>query len=77
MILIITAVVSIALSIVREKEKGTMEQLYVSPVSSVELLIGKTLPYTLIALLISALVLAAGYILFRHYSKREIIFCFY
>jgi ABC-2 type transport system permease protein len=64
MILIITAVVSIALSIVREKEKGTMEQIYVSPVSSIELLIGKTLPYTGIALLISALILFAGYLLF-------------
>jgi ABC-2 type transport system permease protein len=64
MILIITAVVSIALSIVREKEKGTMEQIYVSPVSSLELLIGKTLPYIFIALLIAALILVAGYILF-------------
>jgi ABC-2 type transport system permease protein len=64
MILIITAVVSIALSIVREKEKGTMEQIYVSPVSSLDLLIGKTLPYIFIALLIAALILVAGYILF-------------
>jgi ABC-2 type transport system permease protein len=64
MILIITAVVSISLSIVREKEKGTMEQIDVSPVSSVELLIGKILPYTIIALLIAALVIFSGYVLF-------------
>ncbi len=64
MILILTAVVSIALSVVREKEKGTMEQLYVSPVSSIELLIGKTLPYIVIALIIAALILFAGYLLF-------------
>jgi ABC-2 type transport system permease protein len=64
MILIITAVVSISLSIVREKEKGTMEQIYVSPVTSIELLVGKTLPYIFIALLIAALILFAGYLLF-------------
>ena len=63
-ILIITAVVSIALSIVREKERGTIEQINVSHISYIELLIGKTLPYTIIALIISALVLTAGYILF-------------
>jgi ABC-2 type transport system permease protein len=63
-ILIITAVVSIALSIVREKERGTIEQINVSHISYIELLIGKTLPYTIIALVISALVLTAGYILF-------------
>jgi len=64
MILIITAVVSISLSIVREKERGTMEQIFVSPVSTIELLIGKTFPYTIIALLIAGLILLAGYILF-------------
>lgn len=64
MILIMTAVISISLSIVREKEKGTVEQLDVSPLSSIELLIGKTIPYTLIALLVAAVVLVAGYILF-------------
>ena len=63
-ILIITAVVSIALSIVREKERGTIEQINVSHISYIELLIGKTLPYTIIALIISALVLIAGHILF-------------
>lgn len=63
-ILIITAVVSIALSIVREKERGTIEQINVSHISYIELLIGKTFPYTIIALIISALVLIAGHILF-------------
>jgi drug efflux transport system permease protein len=63
-ILIITAVISIALSIVREKERGTIEQINVSHISYIELLIGKTLPYTLISLIISAMVLIAGHILF-------------
>ncbi len=64
MILILTAVVSISLSIVREKEKGTIEQINVSPLSSLELLIGKTIPYTIISILITSFILIAGYFLF-------------
>lgn len=37
-----------AFSLVREREKGTIEQLMVSPIRSYELIIGKMLPYILI-----------------------------
>jgi ABC-2 type transport system permease protein len=63
-ILTLTAVVSIALSIVRERERNTMEQLAISPVTSLELILGKTLPYLAIALGAGALVLLAGRALF-------------
>ena len=39
-----------ALAIVREKEIGTMEQLMVTPMRPIELMIGKTLPFALIGL---------------------------
>ncbi|MCX6175125.1 MAG: ABC transporter permease [Ignavibacteriales bacterium] len=64
MILIITAAVSVSLSLVREKERGTIEQINVSSIKSSELLIGKTLPYVLLALVNAAMILIAGYILF-------------
>jgi drug efflux transport system permease protein len=64
MILIITSVVSISLSIVREKERGTIEQINVSPLSSLEMLIGKTIPYVTIALFIASIILISGKILF-------------
>jgi ABC-2 type transport system permease protein len=64
MILIITAAVSVSLSLVREKERGTIEQINVSSIRSSELLIGKTLPYVLLALVNAAMILLAGYILF-------------
>jgi ABC-2 type transport system permease protein len=64
MILIITAVISVSLSLVREKERGTQEQLNVSPLSSLQLLIGKVIPYLLIALINAGLILIASYILF-------------
>ena len=72
MILIVVAVVTIALSIVREKERGTIEQINVSPLSSTELMIGKTIPYIAIALINSALILIAGYILFGIVIKGSI-----
>lgn len=72
MILIITAVVSVSLSIVREKERGTIEQINVSPLSSLELIIGKTIPYIVISLMNAAIVLLAGYILFGIVIKGSI-----
>lgn len=63
-ILMITAVVSTALSVVREKEHNTIEQITVSPVRSMELMIGKTIPFMLIALASGLLILAAGWLLF-------------
>jgi ABC-2 type transport system permease protein len=49
-VLLITMVTSLltGLSIVREKEKGTLEQLMVTPVKPIHIIFGKTIPYLLI-----------------------------
>lgn len=49
-VLLITMVTSLltGLSIVREKEKGTLEQLMVTPVKPIHLIFGKTIPYLFI-----------------------------
>jgi ABC-2 type transport system permease protein len=73
MILIITAVISISLSIVRDKERGTIEQINVSPLSSIEFIIGKTIPYIVISLINATIVLLAGYILFGIAIKGNIL----
>jgi ABC-2 type transport system permease protein len=46
-VLLVTMVTSLlsGFSIVREKEAGTLEQLLVTPVSTIEILAGKTIPY--------------------------------
>jgi ABC-2 type transport system permease protein len=64
LILIMTAVMSTAISIVREKERGTMEQLTVSPVRPLELIVGKTVPYLFIGLVAAAAILAASRLFF-------------
>jgi len=76
MILIITAAVSVSLSLVKEKERETIEQINVSSIKSSELLIGKTLPYVLLALVNAAMILIAGYILFDVVVKGSYLLLF-
>ena len=64
MILILTATLTVSLSLVREKERGTIEQINVSSIRIVELLVGKSLPFLIISLINAGFILAAGYILF-------------
>src|SRR5262249_61998577 len=54
-----------ALAIVREKEIGTMEQLMVTPIRPIELMIGKTLPFAVVGLLDVVLVTSAALVVFR------------
>jgi len=63
-LLMLTAVLSTALSVVREKEGGTMEQLRVAPLRTWELIVGKTLPYLAISLVATFIILLAARVLF-------------
>jgi ABC-2 type transport system permease protein len=49
-IAMITAVVSTALSIVREKERGTLEQVRMAPLDAGSFVLGKTIPYFVVSL---------------------------
>jgi len=53
-----------AMGIVREREYGTMEQLVVTPIRPLELMLGKILPYFLVAAVDFGLVFLAGSYLF-------------
>jgi ABC-2 type transport system permease protein len=76
MILLITAAISVSLSLVREKERGTIEQINVSPISSFELLAGKILPFLLLSLFNAAMILILGYFMFGVEIKGSIILLF-
>jgi len=56
----ITAILT-ATAVVRERERGTIEQLIVTPIRPAELVIGKILPYTILALFDTLMVLAIGH----------------
>jgi ABC-2 type transport system permease protein len=54
-----------ALSIVREKEIGTMEQLMVTPIRPIELILGKLLPFAIIGVFEVAFVVTAALFIFE------------
>lgn len=54
-----------AMAIVREKEIGTMEQLMVTPIRPLELILGKTLPFVLVGYWDLVLVVSAALIIFH------------
>jgi len=75
-ILMISAVISTSLSVVREKERGTMEQMMVSPLLTVEIIVGKTITYLIIALIASAFVLITGFIFFDVAIRGSILWLY-
>ncbi|SFS05722.1 ABC-2 type transport system permease protein [Dyella sp. OK004] len=63
-ILTMTMVLFTGIAIVRERERGNMELLIATPLSSAELMIGKVLPYIAIGLVQVTVILALGRWLF-------------
>jgi len=64
MLLMLSAVIATSLSIVREKERETIEQINVSAIRPFELIIGKILPYLLICAVTTLAVLGIGWFVF-------------
>jgi len=73
MILMVSATVATALSIVRERETGTMEQLLVSPLSAAEVVLGKALPYGALSLVAALLVMATAWLAFGLAVKGSLL----
>ena len=61
MIFILICAIMTSVSIVREKETGTMDLLLVSPVRPVSILIGKLVPYFILSCIILAIMLTMAY----------------
>ncbi len=64
LLLVVTANLS-SMAIVRERELGTLEQLSVTPLSNVELMIGKLLPYGIIGFLDAIMVVVVAVFWFQ------------
>jgi len=73
MLLIWIPAMMTAAGIVREKEMGSITNLYASPVSGLEFLIGKQLPYVLIALINFACLLLLAVLLFQVPIKGNVL----
>jgi ABC-2 type transport system permease protein len=63
-ILTMTMVMLTAMALARERERGTLEQLVVSPVGRVELVVGKILPYVIIGYVQMTLILVFAHEVF-------------
>jgi ABC-2 type transport system permease protein len=60
MLLMLISALMTSLSITREKELGTMELLLVSPLRPIQIIIGKVIPYVLLAFIDSCIILGMG-----------------
>ncbi len=60
-ILLISTIMLTSMSIVKEKEAGTIEQLIVTPIKPIELVAGKTLPFAIIGFVDVLLVISVSY----------------
>lgn len=73
LIMVVTVMLT-AMGIVREKEIGTMEQLMVTPIRPIELMIGKTLPFALVGLIDVTLVTTIALLWFRVPFRGSFLF---
>ncbi|MCL4850056.1 MAG: ABC transporter permease [Bryobacteraceae bacterium] len=64
-IVMLVTVMLTAMAIVREKEIGTMEQLMVTPIRPVELIIGKTVPFAGVGVVNMMMITVAALLVFR------------
>lgn len=76
MILFQTATSLTALAIVKERERGTIEQLIVTPIRSWELIIAKIIPYILVSFANTILIMAVGTFLFGVPLRGSLVLLF-
>jgi ABC-2 type transport system permease protein len=76
MILFQTGMSLTALAIVKERERGTMEQLIVTPIRSWELIVAKIIPYILVSFANTVLIMAIGSFLFGVPLRGSILLLF-
>ena len=72
-ILMVTAVISTSLSVVREKERNTLEQIIVSQTRPFEFILGKTIPFMIISFAATLIILMVSFILFDVAVKGSLL----
>ncbi len=72
-ILMMTMMMFTAVAVVRERERGNLELLINTPVTSAELMVGKVLPYIFLGLVQLAVILTVGKLLFAVPVRGSIV----
>jgi ABC-2 type transport system permease protein len=77
LLLSIITLILTSLAIVKEKEVGTLEQIIVTPIKPIELLIGKLVPFAILGFAAIAIVLTAMALVFGIVVQGSILFLFF
>ncbi len=75
-ILLISTIMLTSMSIVKEKEAGTIEQIIVTPIKPIELIAGKTLPFAIIGFIDVLLVISVSYSWFKIPLRGNLLILF-
>ena len=75
-VIMLTCLLLTAMAVVREREIGTMEQLMVTPIRPLELILGKTIPFALIGFFDMLLVTVIAYLKFDIPIKGSFLLLF-
>ena len=76
MILMMTTVNLTSFSIVRERERGTIEQLIVTPIRNVELVVAKITPYVIVSMVNVVVILLVGTLWFKVPIRGNLLLLF-
>jgi ABC-2 type transport system permease protein len=77
-VLLVTTMLATSMSLVKEREEGTMEQLIVTPLQPSELMLGKLLPFVVIGFIEITLALAVILLVFQVplHGSLLLLYCF-
>lgn len=75
LMLMISAMLT-SLSLTREKETGSIDLLFISPLRTREIILGKTIPYLMVALLVSLMIFLFAHVFFSFQIKGSLFLLF-
>ncbi|MEZ7892205.1 MAG: ABC transporter permease [Candidatus Wallbacteria bacterium] len=75
-IIMLVTLMLTSMAVVREKEIGTIEQLMVTPIKPIEIILGKTMPFVIIGLFQAFLIISVAYFWFNIEIKGSLLLLF-
>jgi len=73
----IVTLILTSLAVVKEKEIGTLEQLIVTPIKPMQLIIGKLVPFLILGFVSVSIVIVAMNIIFSIHVRGSVVFLFF
>ena len=77
LLLSIITLILTSLAIVKEKEIGTLEQIIVTPIKPLQLVVGKLIPFLVLGMVAVVIILTAMTLIFGIYTRGSITFLFF